>query len=59
LYLQGEKEKSCLIKEERENRGWARCNRLWEAEGAEKRRRGEESWEERKNSKEVELRNEE
>ena len=51
--------RSYLIKEERDNWGRACCDRLWEAEGAEKRRRGEESWEERKNSKEVELGNEE
>ena len=51
--------RSYLIKKERDDRGRPRSNGLWEAEGAEERRRAEKSWEECEDGKEVELRNEE
>ena len=51
--------RSCLIKEECDDRGWPRSNRLWEAKGAEERRRVEKSREKCEDGKEVELRNEE
>jgi hypothetical protein len=51
--------RSYLIKEERDNWGRACCDRLWEAEGAEERGRIEKGRKKRKNSKNVELRNEE
>ena len=53
------KEWTCLVKKECNDRWWPCRNGLWEAKRAEERRRVEEGREERKDSKEVELRNEE
>jgi hypothetical protein len=57
--LRNQKRGSYLVKKECDDRWWPRRNGLWEAKGTEKRRRVEESREECKDGKEVELRNEE
>jgi hypothetical protein len=55
----GSRKWSYLIKEERDDRGWPRSDRVWEAKRAEERRSVEESREECKDGKEMELRNQE